>query len=307
MPQKRRPRRGSLQYWPRKRAKRIYPCVKWLKNEKLKPLGFAAYKAGMTSVQYIKDNKMVMKPATILDAPSLFVCGLRYYQNTYDGLRVLGEIWTKIPKELEKKLGKHEMKKNFENGGKVDLIRLIVCTQPTKSGMKKMKPELFEIGLGGNIKEQTDYSKSLLDKEINISDVFRPGDYCDITGITKGHGFTGVIKRFGVKLKGRKAEQKHRHTGSIGPTTPRHIMWQVPLPGQYGFFQRTEYNKRILMIDNKPEKINPKSGLAGYGIVPGSFILVEGSITGPRKRLIMLSHQRRKAKYSPVEIKYIKK
>ena len=56
MPKIRSSRHGSLQYWPRKRAKRIYPEVKWasVKDPKAKALGFAAYKAGMTHV-LIKD------------------------------------------------------------------------------------------------------------------------------------------------------------------------------------------------------------------------------------------------------------
>ncbi|MCD6092397.1 MAG: 50S ribosomal protein L3 [Candidatus Aenigmarchaeota archaeon] len=313
MPKKRRPRRGSLQYWPRKRAKRIYPKVNWknkgMDDKKPRLLGFAAYKAGMTHVQYIKNGKPVTKAVTVLDSSPCFVCGMRFYQKTFNGLRSIGESWSKIPKNLEKKLGKYEVKKNFDfekNSEKVDAIRLIICTQPEKSGLHKKKPELFEIGLGGGgIKEQYEYAKNLLGKEVNVNNVFRPGDFCDVTAITKGHGFTGAVKRFGIKIQTRKDEQHHRHPGSVGSTTPRKIDWRVPLPGQYGFFQRTEYNKRIIMINDDSKKINPKGGFINYGLIPGQFILVEGSVPGPKKRLIMLSMPRRKTKYEPVEIKYI--
>ena len=49
------PRRGSLQYWPRKRAKRIYPRVRNWKGDGI--VGFAAYKAGMTHIAYIEDQR----------------------------------------------------------------------------------------------------------------------------------------------------------------------------------------------------------------------------------------------------------
>ncbi|MEM7826882.1 MAG: 50S ribosomal protein L3 [Candidatus Aenigmatarchaeota archaeon] len=310
MPAIKKPRRGSLQYWPRKRAKRIYPSVKWKTIEDAKPVGFASYKVGMTHVQYIKNNKPVVRAVTILEAPPLFVCGMRFYRKgENNNLNAFGEFWAeKLPKGIERKIGRHTPKNQFDfekNKENVAEIRLIVCTQPTKSGMHKKKPELFELGLGNNPEKQYDYGKGLIGKELSIKDVFRPGEYCDVTSITKGYGFTGAVKRFGIKVQGRKDEQHHRHPGSIGSTTPRKVDWRVPMPGQYGFFQRTEYNKRILMIGDNPNKINKKAGFTGYGIVKGDYILLDGSVPGPRKRLVIISKPRRKAKYEPTEIKYI--
>lgn len=318
MPTTRRPRRGSLQYWPRKRAKRIYPRINWEgikknfeKDDVAKLLGFASYKVGMTHVQYQKGNKLIVKPATILEAPPLFVCGIRFYgENELKEKKVLTEIFAEnLPKELERKIGKKGKKKEFDEKilEKTKAIRLIVCTQPTKSGMHKKKPEVFEIGISGSVEKQYELAKKLLGKEINVEDVFRSGEFCDVSAVTKGHGFTGSVKRFGVKIQGRKDEQHHRHVGSIGPTTPRKIDWRVPMPGQYGFFTRTEYNKRILLLGKDPKEINKKSGFEHYGVIKSHYILIEGSVPGPRKRLIILTKPRRKAKYEPVEIKYIAK
>lgn len=85
MPHRNRPRRGTLQFWPRKRAKRIYPRTRhWPESSEAKPLGFAGWKAGMTHIQITDNNskspsygKTMIKPVTILDAPSLFVCAFR--------------------------------------------------------------------------------------------------------------------------------------------------------------------------------------------------------------------------------------
>lgn len=307
MPKIRSSRHGSLQYWPRKRAKRIYPEVKWksLKEEKPKASGFAAYKVGMTHVICAKDNKPYATPVTIFDAPSLFVCGIRFYS----GQNPTGEMWNeKIPRGLERRTGKRKQNKKFDleaNKNNIKDVRLIVCTQPEKSGIHKITPELFEIGIGGKVSEKIDYSRNILGKEISPSDILRSGDYCDVTSITKGHGFTGAVKRFGIRIQGRKDEQHHRHPGSVGSTTPRKIDWRVPMPGQYGFFQRTEHGKRIMMVDSDPKKINPSGGWTNYGIVKGSFIMIEGSVPGPVKRLTFITYPRRKAKYVPADIRRI--
>lgn len=310
MPGRSAPRRGSMQYWPRKRAKRIYPRVSaWALTKDVKALGFAGYKAGMTHVQYTDNNassptygKIISKSVTILDAPSLSVLAARFYKKTISGLKSIGETWSdKLPENVKRKTmpGKKDAPQVF------DELRLLVCPQLEKSGMRKKKPEIFEIAIGGeDINKKKDYAFSLLGKEITAKDVFKTGEYVDVSAVTKGHGFTGVVKRFGVRLGTRKSKQAHRHTGSIGPTTPSHVMPTVPLAGQFGFFTRTEFTKRILMIDDDGKKINPKGGFVGYGI-PKSFILIEGSVPGPRKRLVRLRKAMRTAKFVPVDVKYV--
>lgn len=306
MPRKRYPRRGSLQFWPRKRAKSIIPRTsEWPKSKDVKPLGFAAWKAGMTHVLYNDNNaqsptygKVVSKTVTILDSAPLMVVSIRYYHNK----KCVGEQWMeKMPKGVEKKVGKRKGKevKDFND------VMLVVATQPDKSGMRKNKSDVFEIGLGGkDAKEKEAYGKSMLGKEIKAEDVFKPGEFVDISGVTKGHGFTGSVKRFGIKIQGRKDQQHHRHTGSIGGVVPRKVDWRVPLPGQYGLFTRTEINKRVILIDNDAKKVMPKGGFLGYG-VPKNVLVIEGSIPGHRKRLIRLRKATVAKAAIPVEIKHI--
>jgi large subunit ribosomal protein L3 len=57
-----------------------------------------------------------------------------------------------------------------------------------------------------------------------------------------------------------------------------------------GYHQRTEYNKRILKIGIDGTEITPKGGFINYGEVKGTYILVDGSIPGPTKRLIRLRY-----------------
>ncbi len=309
MPKPKRPRRGSLQFWPRKRAKRIYPRIKFPRDDKARPLGFAGYKVGMLHAEIVEDNKLKVKAATVLACAPLFVCGIRFYTRDWKGdLVAIGETWTSnYPKELERKIGKWSKLPSFDfeaNKDKVKEVRLIVCTFPQRAGMHKLKPELFEIPIGGEVEEQYEYAKSVLGKEIDVSEVFRPGEYCDVTAITKGKGFAGVVARFGVKEKRPKEKKTRRHTGSIGPTTPRRVMWQVPMPGQMGFHQRTEYNKRILAIIENGKELTPSSGWLGYGVIKDAkALIIEGSVPGPRKRLVFITLPRRGKKYKPVEIK----
>src|SRR3989304_4187590 len=91
----RRPRKGSLQFWPRKRARKFLPRVNWEaisfdkdKTDKIRLRGFICYKAGMTSVA-VKDNtldsmtkgKIKIVPSTILVCPSMRVYSIRFYKN----------------------------------------------------------------------------------------------------------------------------------------------------------------------------------------------------------------------------------
>lgn len=67
-------------------------------------------------------------------------------------------------------------------------------------------------------------------------------------------------------------------------------MWTVPMAGQMGYHQRTEYNKKILRIGDAKDAgdINPAGGFVKYGLVKNDFIMVKGSLPGPSKRLVML-------------------
>ncbi len=84
MPKRLRPRKGSLQYWPRKKAKKIYPNIKsWKEIKENKLLGFIGYKVGMTHLHYIPQNPNIKEkietfcPATILECPPLKPLSLR--------------------------------------------------------------------------------------------------------------------------------------------------------------------------------------------------------------------------------------
>ena len=231
-------------------------------------------------------GKNITVAGTVVDAPPLFVLGAVFYKKTRDGLQCVGTTYTEtVPRGIEiKRVGTFTSKSTVRDG---DQTRLIVCTQPGKAGMHKRKPDVFELGIGGSTNKQAAYALSMIGKELHVRDLFKEGDYIDVSGVTTGHGFTGPVKRFGIRIQTRKDKQMHRHVGSIGSTVPRKVDYRVPAAGQHGFHTRTETGKRILMIGQDGVSVNPAGGFLGYGLVK-EFMIIEGSVPGSRKRLIRI-------------------
>jgi len=202
----------------------------------------------------------------------------------------------KVPKQGKK----DEQMKKLE-GKEFTHVNLLCHSNPPF----KKKPEVFEVAIGGGKEKQLEFAKEQLGKDIKISDMFKEGDYIDVSGVTKGKGYQGPVKRFGVKVQYRKNEQAHRHIGCHGPKEPGKIRITIPDSGQMGFHTRTDFNKRILKITNG-EEVNPKGGFLEYGLVKNDCIIIDGSIPGARKRLVRIRNPIRMQKtVYPVDLQYI--
>jgi large subunit ribosomal protein L3 len=312
MPTVRKPRYGSIQYVPKKRAKRIYARVRsWANVNEPRILGFAGYKAGMTHIMVVdnraksltKGNEISM-PVTVIECPPLKISSVRFYKNTTYGLKLISEIFEeKSDKELSRKISlPKKINKKIGDIKDFDIVTLTVHTQPKLTGIGKKKPELFEVYIGGTKEEQLNYAKEKLGKEISVKDIFREGQQIDIHSITRGKGFQGPVRRFGISLKGHKSEKGRRVPGAIAPWCGQgHILWKVAHAGQLGFHQRTEHNKWLLKIGDNPQDINIKGGFTRYGLIKNDYILVKGSVAGPVKRLIRLTYATRPNKLTPQE------
>jgi large subunit ribosomal protein L3 len=191
----------------------------------------------------------------------------------------------KVPKKYDPSA---KLKLVDEQAGKLDDVRLMVHTSPRKTATGKKKPEVFEVKLGGeDPASKWAYAKENLGKEIKASDILKPGDWIDVSAVTIGHGWMGPVKRFGVKVRPRKHEKKRRHGGVLGARNVARVLpGKIAMAGQHGYQTRTEYNKRVLQIGS--DGLAPKGGFVGYGVVRGDFMVVEGSVPGPRKRLVMI-------------------
>ncbi len=320
-----RPRRGSLAFSPRKRARDVIPRIRSWPNYEGEPklLGFAGYKAGMTHVIMIDDRKNsptygeeIVVPVTVLECPPMRVAGIRVYKNTMYGLQIAKEVWTTeldehlsrrlpLPKKINTDV---ESLKELED---IAEVRLITYTQPYLiTGVPSKTPDVMEYKVGGSdINAVLDYAVSKLGKEIRVSEVFQEGVFIDVIAITKGKGFQGPVKRWGViTLDAKHARSsKHRRVGTLGPWTPHRVRWTVPQAGQMGFHQRTEYNKRVIKIGENGEEITPEGGFVRYGVVRSDYVLVSGSVPGPVKRLIRMRDAIRPPEevYEGINIVYI--
>ena len=303
MPTRRSPRKGSLQFWPRKRANKFLPRVNWNAiNSEKRLKGFICYKAGMVSA-FVKDKtadsmtkgKNIIIPITVLECPPIKIFSIRFYKNN----KVISEVLAEnLEKELKKKLklpkDKAKLKK-IENIKTEDYddVKIIVYSVVKKSGLKK-KPDLAEIGLSGSLEEKINFVKENMNKEIYVSSLFEKGELVDLRGLTKGKGFSGPVKRFGITLKVSKSEKGRRTPGSIGPWHPARVTFRVPMAGQLGMFTRVIYNNKIISVEKASEK--PIKNLKNYGDIKTDYVLVYGSIQGPAKRQLILSHALRETK-----------
>jgi len=320
------PRHGSLAYLPRGRAKRKIGRIRfWPKVEEGPTLlGFMGYKAGMTHILMVEDKpdslhlgKEVSHPATILDVPPIVICAIRAYIKDQYGLHTYTEAWMKKPpKDFGRALvlptefnTEENLKKIEENIEKIAEIRLLAATQPRLAAVPKKKPDISEIKVdGGSIAEQLEYAKNLLGKNVSITDVFKEGHFMDAIAITKGKGFQGPVKRWGVNILPRKSNKTKRGVACIGPWRPPRVLYTVPRAGQMGYHQRTEYNKRILKIGIDGKDVTPKGGFVKYGEVKGTYVIVDGTLPGPVKRLVRLRYPARppaKVSGTPPNISYI--
>lgn len=305
MPTKKSPRKGSLQYWPRKRARKFLPSANWkainLNSDSVKLKGFIGYKAGMFSAR-VKDNnpdsmtknKTISIPLTIIECPPVKIFSVRFYKNK----KVAKEILSKnLDKELKKKL-KLPKKQNQDlekiNPEDYEDINVIVYSQVKRTNIKK-KPDLSEIGLSGSVKEKFNFVKENLNKEISVSDVFSQGELIDTRGLTKGKGFSGPVKRFGIGLKQHKSEKGRRRPGSLGPWHPARVTFRVPQAGQLGMFTRIVYNNKIIDIRKSGEKHSLRN-IKNFGDIKTDYLLVSGSVQGSSKRQLLLTHALRPTK-----------
>ena len=302
-----RPRRGSLAFSPRKRAKSEVPRVRsWSQEDKARMAGFAGYKAGMTHVIMIDDRPRsltegmeISVPVTVLEVPPMNVIAVRAYEKYNGGLRPAGEAWAEnLSPDLARALTVPKKTRGNTLGDLQALedivdIRIIAHTNPMLiTGIPKKVPELMEMPISGPAKDRLNFASGLLGQQVPISSVFDLGDLVDATAVTKGKGTQGPVRRWGIAIQKRKHARtgKMRHVGNLGPWHPAHISWRVPQLGQMGYQQRTEFNKRLMFIGTDSSEINPDGGFPGYGLVRNQYVLIKGSLPGPIKRLVKIRH-----------------
>lgn len=124
------------------------------------------------------------------------------------------------------------------------------------------------------------YAREIRDADLNTYevgqevkvDVFAEGEIVDVTGISKGKGFQGPIKRHG-QARGPMAHgsRYHRRPGSMGPVAPNRVFKGKKLAGRMGGTQITVQNLEIIKVDAER-----------------NVILIKGNVPGPKKALLKI-------------------
>ncbi|MGO0122806.1 50S ribosomal protein L3 [Desulfothermobacter acidiphilus] len=117
----------------------------------------------------------------------------------------------------------------------------------------------------------SDASAYSVGQEIKV-DVFSPGDKVDVTGISKGKGFAGGIKRYGFH-RGPMAHgsKYHRRPGSLGAKGPARVFKGRKLPGHLGHERVTVQNLEVVKVD-----------------LERNLLVVKGAVPGPRGSLLII-------------------
>lgn len=301
------PRRGSMQFWPRNRAKRPYPRIKNAPDlNEVNLSSFSGYKVGMTHIIVIDNKKNsptkgqeIMVPVTIIECPSIHVFSARFYKKTPNGLQIISQNNSKtFSEDLQRRLNINTSNKSssglskkrlleLAEEGVINKITVTVHTSPGMTSIGKKKPEIMEVIITGDVKEGVEKVFELLGKEVQVSDVLKEGEQLDAFAVTTGKGFQGSVKRFGVKTGRHKAEKVKRKAMTLGPWKPSKVNHRVPQHGQMGYQTRCDFNKWLMKI-MEPDEVNVKGGFINYGKAKNTVLLVKGSVPGPKKRLIRL-------------------
>jgi large subunit ribosomal protein L3e len=351
------PRHGSLQYLPKKRTKHHRGRIRSFPKEdsSLPPhlTAFIGYKAGMTHVVREIERpgsklhkKEAVEAVTVLEAPPMVIVGVVGYCATPNGLRTLTTVWaTHLSDEVKRRFYKNwyrSKRKAFTKYAKkaaekpqvieselerikqyCQVVRVLAHTQVKPLKLRQKVANLLEIQInGGDIAAKVDFAKSLFEQKVEASKVFGEGEVLDVCSATRGHGFAGVVSRWGVTRLPRKTHRGLRKVACIGAWHPARVRYTVARAGQQGYHHRTEINKRILKLGKKDDPksattetdltekgITPVGGFPHYGQVNEDWIMLKGSIGGSRKRAITLRKSvvttTKRSHLEPINLRFI--
>lgn len=199
--------------------------------------GILGTKVGMTQV-FTESGKLI--PVTVIEVEPNVVTQIKTVEKDgYDAIQ-LGAVTIKEKSATKARIG-HTKKAN---------------TAP-KRFLKEIR--------GVNV---NDYELG----QVISADVFTKGEMVDVSGISKGKGFQGVIKRHN-QSRGPMGHgsQYHRGVGSMGTLLPMHVLKGKKLPGHMGNVATTIQNLEVVSID-----------------LENNVILVKGNVPGPKKSLVMI-------------------
>ena len=201
--------------------------------------GIIGKKIGMT--QIFDENGNVI-PVTVIEAGPCTVVQMKTAEN--DGYEAAQLGFTDVK---EKFLTDNKKKKNRLS--KAEKGHFAKANVPMKKHLKEFRLDDCSANVGDFI----------------TVDTFAAGDKVDVTGMTKGRGYTGAIKRWNLHMLGAThgIGPIHRQSGSMGVIDPARIFKNKKMAGQYGNEQVTVLNLTIVKIDSEKNLIAIKGAIPG--------------------------------------------
>ena len=199
--------------------------------------GILGTKVGMTQV-FTKNGKLI--PVTVISVEPNVVTQIKTVETDGYNAIQLGAVSIKEKNSNKAKMG-HTNKAN---------------TTP-----KRFLREIRGVN-------PTDYTLG----QVVSADIFQAGEMVDVSGVSKGKGFQGVIKRWN-QSRGPMGHgsQYHRGVGSLGTMLPMHVLKGKKLPGHMGHVATTIQNLEVVAVD-----------------MDENVILIKGNVPGPKKSLVMI-------------------
>lgn len=200
-------------------------------------------KIGMTQI-FTEDGTAI--PVTVIQAGPVSVIQKKTTETDgYNAIKVgYGDI-------KEKKLNK-PTKGQFTKAG--------VSTKKTMKEFRFENIDAYEVG-----------------QEIKVEDMFKEGDRVDVTGISKGKGFQGTVKRFGT-ARGPSSHGSgyHRGVGSMGPNSdPSRVFKGKKLPGHMGVEKVTVQNLAVVRVDAERGLLLVKGAIPGQ---KGGLVVIKDTV-----------------------------
>ena len=218
-------------------------------SEKRYPEGLLGRKVGMS--QIFNDAGEAI-PVTIIETGPCFILDVKK-QNTHGYSAVQLGFGPKKAQRVNKAATGH-----FARGGKGSFYHV-----------KEMRCDAEQLGW------------TTLGQELKVGDVFQGGQFVDVVGVTRGRGFSGVVRRHHMKGQPmtRGTHEYRRHIGAVGCRKfPHHIFKGKRMPGHMGDVQVTIQNLEVVAV--RPEE---------------NLILVRGGIPGAKGSLVVIKKAMKKS------------
>jgi large subunit ribosomal protein L3 len=226
-------------------------------------IGIIGKKLGMTQI-FAEDGEQI--PVTVVEAPPNPVVKVTAKDKAGFAAVELGYGAQRIARES----AKGEVKS--PRGRRANSAEV---GHSAKAGVAATPAVLRSVRLDDKSNPQAEIPSYAVGDVITVG-VFAPGDMVKVTGTSKGRGFQGVVKRFGIGGgPNTHGNTKHRRPGSVGAgTDPSRVIKGKRMPGHYGAARHTQINLRVVKIDGER-----------------NLIYIRGAVAGPTNGIVLVRKQ----------------